>query len=367
MSKPEYIIYRARCRDTSKVYIGMTSKPLKVRWRRHIYASRQDQINWHFPNALQKHGPEAFSVEQIDSAGSYEEACEKERQLISDHNAIEEGYNIKSGGNAYDPEAQNTGENRHNARVSDERALELMRKCLEKYDGGISHAMEDEDVAFSLMHQWLHGNTRPDLREKYEARFGSYDLSSLPNYHLPDDKAVELMRRFVKAYEGDFKEAASKVNGVSTTSLREWLTQSARPELLEIYRKRHGDLNIDLSVSRGYELTDREAAIAVHEVQSDVTADVKEVASKWGISFTTLNTWSRGAGRDGIEQAYEKLYGKPMPDPFGIGERRRGITDEKVREILREYRETDKTQQEVADEYEKVTRSMLANWHNRKD
>lgn len=367
MSKPKYIIYRARCRDTSKVYIGMTSKPLEMRWRRHVYASQREQVDWHFPNALQKHGPEAFSVEQIDSAGSYEEACEKERQLISDHNAIEEGYNIQLGGNGYDPSAQGAGENRHNARVSDERALELMRKCLEEYGGHMKDALEGEDVIFSVLHNWLHGDIRPDLREKYEARFGSYDLSSLPNYHLPDDKAVERIRRFVETYDGDFKSAAEKIDGVSNTTMREWLTGSRRPELLEIYRKRHGHLNIDLSVSRGYELTDREAAMAVHEAQSDVTADVKEVASKWGISFTTLNTWSRGAGRDGIEQAYEKLYGEPMPEPFSQAERQRGITDEKVREILREYRGTNKTQQEVADEYEKVTRSMLSNWRNRKD
>lgn len=69
---------------------------LQRRWYYHCYKSSGCRF---LHNAIQKHGAENFTVEQIDIAATKEELDEKEKYWIEHYNSIApNGYNLKSGG-----------------------------------------------------------------------------------------------------------------------------------------------------------------------------------------------------------------------------------------------------------------------------
>ena len=90
------IVYKITNRINGKIYIGQTVKSLKLRWAQHCSPSSGCTA---LHNAIKKHGPESFTVEQIDVAASREELDEKERYWISFYDCIApKGYNLCEGG-----------------------------------------------------------------------------------------------------------------------------------------------------------------------------------------------------------------------------------------------------------------------------
>ena len=65
-----------------------------------------NRLDTHLARAIRLYGPEAFVVEQIDSANTQEELNQKEIQWIHFYDSIKQGYNetdsgLKCGGNTY--------------------------------------------------------------------------------------------------------------------------------------------------------------------------------------------------------------------------------------------------------------------------
>lgn len=81
---------------SGKVYIGITKIKPEYRWGR---GSRYKQ-HPHFYAAIQKYGWDQIKHEIVYDGLTEEQACEKERELISQYNATDRrfGYNAKSGG-----------------------------------------------------------------------------------------------------------------------------------------------------------------------------------------------------------------------------------------------------------------------------
>lgn len=92
---PQFIAYKVTHVESGKAYIGITTRNLKIRWKEHRICSRRFGVS----PAIRKHGPSAFSIEQIASAKSLDDLHELERTLIKQHGTLAPaGYNLSGGG-----------------------------------------------------------------------------------------------------------------------------------------------------------------------------------------------------------------------------------------------------------------------------
>lgn len=91
----DYCVYK-HTTPSGKVYIGITSTEPERRWcNGHGYAN-----NPYFSKAIKKYGWDNIKHEIVFSGLCEEEACQKERELISKYNSTDKsfGYNLMSGG-----------------------------------------------------------------------------------------------------------------------------------------------------------------------------------------------------------------------------------------------------------------------------
>lgn len=91
------IIYKITNKIDNKIYIGQTTRSMRVRWYEHC--SKKENCK-RLNRAINKHGKENFTIEQIDSAQTIEELNEKEIHWITYYKSNDKklGYNIELGG-----------------------------------------------------------------------------------------------------------------------------------------------------------------------------------------------------------------------------------------------------------------------------
>lgn len=110
------LIYLILCIITNKVYIGQTTDPLNVRWNGHKSAARYNKEylagNKEAPHskrgmcsklyrAMNKHGIENFQITILeDGIDDRQLLDEAEKQYIEEFDSVDNGYNLKSGGDS---------------------------------------------------------------------------------------------------------------------------------------------------------------------------------------------------------------------------------------------------------------------------
>lgn len=96
-------IYKITNLVNNKVYIGLTTRTIKIRWKQHINASHSS--NSLIARSIKKYGNENFKIEQIDAAYSMIELKSKEEYWIAKYqsNNKEIGLNLTSGGESSIP------------------------------------------------------------------------------------------------------------------------------------------------------------------------------------------------------------------------------------------------------------------------
>lgn len=99
-------IYKITNTQNNKIYIGQTIRPVEDRWHRHINDALHNILDTHFARAIRYYGPDAFTVEIIDTAITQRELTAKEAYWITWYDSVNTGYNetsaqYKSGGNTY--------------------------------------------------------------------------------------------------------------------------------------------------------------------------------------------------------------------------------------------------------------------------
>lgn len=89
-------IYKITNLVNGKVYVGQTTKTLKVRFRYHCYKYSGCVA---ICEAIKKYGKDSFVIEQLDSAKTTEKLNQKEVSWINTLNSVSpNGYNIQIGG-----------------------------------------------------------------------------------------------------------------------------------------------------------------------------------------------------------------------------------------------------------------------------
>lgn len=95
-----FLAYLVTNTVNGKRYVGITTKTIATRWASHKKGAR-DGIRFPLPSAIRKHGPDAFTVEPIACAQSWEDLCSVERALIAQWGTFwsdGNGYNATRGG-----------------------------------------------------------------------------------------------------------------------------------------------------------------------------------------------------------------------------------------------------------------------------
>jgi group I intron endonuclease len=91
-------IYKWTHKETGKVYIGQSVQKPNRRRLEHISGARHTNKSYHFHNAIRVYGVEAFDWEVLDYADNVDHLNALEKKYIEEYNSIEEGYNIRQGG-----------------------------------------------------------------------------------------------------------------------------------------------------------------------------------------------------------------------------------------------------------------------------
>jgi len=93
------IVYKATS-PSGKIYIGITSNPLKNRIKEHKKDSVNQNLNRPFHKAIRKYGIDNIKFEVIDKARSWDKLCLREQYWIQFYksNKRDIGYNCTSGG-----------------------------------------------------------------------------------------------------------------------------------------------------------------------------------------------------------------------------------------------------------------------------
>lgn len=87
--------------ESGRRYIGITRQTWQKRWKNHISAAKSAKGGrWHFPNAIRKYGPEAFSHEILAICNTLEEANRIECSKIEEFKTRDPrfGFNLAEGG-----------------------------------------------------------------------------------------------------------------------------------------------------------------------------------------------------------------------------------------------------------------------------
>lgn len=88
------IIYKAENKLNGKIYIGQTTKYLKIRIKQHKYNKK----NAPFPNAIRKYGVNGFSWSVLEECHSEYDLNLAEEWYILYYKSFENGYNLTFGG-----------------------------------------------------------------------------------------------------------------------------------------------------------------------------------------------------------------------------------------------------------------------------
>lgn len=95
---PPTKLYAITCTTNGKLYVGITSRDMDVRWKEHVKSYKGQQPSSVVHKAMRKHGLQAFTVEVLHEYSTAEEAAHAEIQLIANLELMRRGYNAGPGG-----------------------------------------------------------------------------------------------------------------------------------------------------------------------------------------------------------------------------------------------------------------------------
>ena len=220
-----WTVYKHTNKINGKSYIGITSRKPEDRWGANGYKYQSQKSKYLcFSKAIQKYGWDSFTHEILFTGLTKEDACKKEKELISFYNSKAPfGYNLTDG-----------GEGTSGYEVSEEfkqRRSELVangnnpkaRKVIygDKIFETIDECASFLNVGRNKIVRWITGLTIiPEIHLKNNLRFADEP----PNYKTSRKSNSYAKRKVLfdgKVYDS-IKECAKEI-GVSPNVLNSWL------------------------------------------------------------------------------------------------------------------------------------------------
>lgn len=95
-------VYKITNSVNDKIYIGLTSKTVEKRWKKHVSDAEQMKRPHAIHRAIRKYGAGTFHISILFESDSLEELNEMEKKSIELQNSMwPNGYNLHSGGEAH--------------------------------------------------------------------------------------------------------------------------------------------------------------------------------------------------------------------------------------------------------------------------
>lgn len=170
-------IYKITNNINGKVYIGQTTRTIKIRFNEHK-DSAEKGYHYSLYCAMRKYGIENFSVEEIEQC-STEELDDREQYWISFYDSYHNGYNMTLGGSAV----------RKKPPLTEEQKQQILDLYVNINDS-IKDISEKIDNSMSSVSQFLHENNI-DVRKK-----PMYDYSELAKAYLEIQNVNEVGRKY---------------------------------------------------------------------------------------------------------------------------------------------------------------------------
>jgi group I intron endonuclease len=285
----------------NKPYVGMTSKAPKERLRKHK-KNAHCGVDTHLYHAMRKYGAEKFEVIPLSTVPTHEKACELEKQWIERLDTFKDwGYNMTPGG-------EGVGAGKKSPMYGKNLSKETKRKISKSHQGRDFSEEHKRKMSEALKGREIPEETRRKMSEAQKGR----ELSE------------ETKRKMSEANSGDNNPHYGKE-----------LSQEHKRKISEALKGREKSEETKRKLSeanKGREFSEKHKQ-KISEAQSG------ENNPKY---------WE---GKDRSEETKRK-----------IREAHKELSDEEVIEAVVEYRTTDKTQREVAEEYE-VAATTLSGWH----
>lgn len=192
--------------ESNRKYVGLTKQTMEKRWKNHVYAAKTSKNGkWHFPNAVRKYGPEAFSHEILEVCNTLEEANAAEIKWIEKLNTINPqfGFNLTKGGEHIPHPIENSDEikKRWDNPEYRKKIVESMKNQWSdpKYRYKMIKMLEDPVKKEQMSHNSLEIHARPDVKIKMsEASKAMWKRDGYRN------------NRLEKTHTEDFKNMYSK-------------------------------------------------------------------------------------------------------------------------------------------------------------
>ena len=183
-----HYIYLIQNKLNNKLYIGQTNSTISHRFAQHTYDAKSRKFTYPLYNAINKYGIANFSVIELETHDTQDEANDAEEFFIQYFQARNKsiGYNIKPGGKVSGHSAEtiakisasNKGKKRSPEAVENNRKAQLGRKQSEDQKAKAAKQMLGNTHALGSKGRLGQKNTEEHLNKMRLARLGKLNPRS---------------------------------------------------------------------------------------------------------------------------------------------------------------------------------------------
>jgi group I intron endonuclease len=127
-------IYKIVNTINTKVYIGQTTRSIAARFKEHLRnCNTASKKSMHLYTAMNAYGKDNFSIELLEEAASQDELNEKEIYWINYYDSLNNGYNMKQGGQDENPMNSSIVKEKHDIKMRSEEVRTKISKAMSEY------------------------------------------------------------------------------------------------------------------------------------------------------------------------------------------------------------------------------------------
>ena len=308
-----YTVYLIENTKNYKLYVGITGRPLKIRWNEHCNRGH------YLHEAIKKYGENSFDKFVLKKVSSKDKALKLEEKYIELFQTYECGYNLTRRGDGF-----SRGEEHYLADYKDEEVIEIVNEYRTSRKSRKEIANK-YDISVDCLQCWHTGQNRTYLQNEFK------ENKNTCTGGISDETAVEAVNEF-RTTKKSLKEVSKEYN-ITKGALEGWHYGNSRKELQKKFAecKRTSQSGV----------SDEEIVEAVNEYRT-TNKSLSEVSKNFNwLGKKGLHKYHKGSCRSNLQKHF-------------VGtkkDKKNGILDKTIVEAIVEYKMTNKTQKEVANSY----------------